>query len=114
MTISFLYDIPVVFNGLVVALNDGVVICLSLSTGERLWEEDMPAGGVTTVVDDYLVIWCNGEIRLAMATNKAYGEVALIKTLDAEEPDACTTPSYANSHFYLRNSSKIAAVKVSK
>lgn len=72
----------------------------------------MPAGGVTTVVDGHLVIWCNGEIRLAK--DQAYEEVALIKILDAEERRSCTMPSYANGHFYVRNLSKIAAVRVSK
>jgi len=59
------------------------------------------------------VLW-NHLIRLAKASDKAYEEVALIKILDAEERDSYTMPSYANGHFYVRNLSKIAAVKVSK
>jgi len=74
----------------------------------------MPAGGVTTVVDGHLVIWCNGEIRLVKASDKAYEEVALIKIVDGEERDSYTITSYANGHFYVRNLSKIAAVKISK
>ncbi len=70
------------------------------------------AKGALSVYRD-LVIWSNGEIRLAKASDNAYEEVARIKILDAEG-DSCTIPSYANGHFYVRNFSKIAAVKVSK
>ena len=112
--LNFLYDIPVVHNGLAFGFKDGIVTCLNLGTGERVWQERMPAAGVTTVVDGHLVIWCDGEIRLAKASDKAYEEVALIKILDAEERDSYTIPSYANGHFYVRDLSKIAAVKVSK
>ena len=113
--LNFLYDIPVVHNGLAFGFKggDGTVACLNLGTGERAWQERMPEGGVTTVVDGHLVIWSNGEIRLAKASDKGYEEIAMIKILDAEG-DSCTTPSYANGHFYVRNESKIAAVKVSK
>jgi outer membrane protein assembly factor BamB len=111
--LNFLYDIPVVHDGLAFGFKNGIVTCLNLGTGERAWQERMPAGGVTTVVDGHLVIWCNGEIRLVKASDKAYEEVALIKIVDGEERDSYTIPSYANGHFYVRNLTKIAAVKVS-
>ena len=110
-----MYDIPVVHNGLAFGFRDGgeIVTSLNLGTGERVWQERMPESGVTTLVDGHLVIWSNGEIRLAKATDKAYEEVARIKIMDSDG-DSCTVPSYARGHFYVRNVSKIAAVKISK
>ena len=92
----------------------GVITCVNLETGERAWQERMPASGVVSLVDGQLVIWCNGELRLAKVTRDAYEEVALTNVFDSEKEDSYTTPTYANGHFYLRNHSKIAAVKVSK
>ena len=74
----------------------------------------LPGSGVVSLVDGHLVIWCNGELRLSKATGKAYEEVALTKVFDSEKEYSYTIPSYADGHFYLRNHSKIAAVKVSK
>ncbi len=111
--LQFLYDIPVVHNDLAFGFKNKIVTSLNLRTGERAWQERMPAGGTTTVVDGHLVIWCNGEIRLAKVSGKAYEEVAVIKILDDEEGDSYTMPSYANGQFYVRNLDKIAAVEVS-
>ena len=87
-------------------------LCLDLETGERAWQQRMPGSGVVSFVDGHLVVWCNGELRLAHASRAGYEEVAVTSVFDNEKEYSYTTPTYANGRFYLRNHSQIAAVRV--
>lgn len=111
---EFLHDIPVIHDGLAFAFKGGFLTCLDLETGKRVWKERMHSSGATVLVDGHLVVWCDGKLRLAEASREAYEEAALIGIFAEGEEDSITMPSYARGHFYVRNSTRIAAVKVGR
>lgn len=112
--LQFGYDFPTIYQGHAYGskYGAGVISCLNLETGKRAWQARIPASGTTTLVNDFLVIWGGGELRLAKASPQAYEEVAQVKVFDTKERYSFTLPAYANRHFYVRNLSKIAAVGV--
>ncbi len=68
---------PVLHDGFVYGLDDGVLVCLDLATGERRWKSGRYGHGQTLLVGNRLIVQTeDGELVLVEASPAAHREIA--------------------------------------
>ncbi len=104
------YDVPVHYKGYLYGFKVGMLNCLKLETGEKMWSTREAGRGMAILVDGHLaIISRDGKFRVVRATEKGYEERA---SLQVWEKSGITEPAYDNGVFYLRNYTHMTAVKV--
>jgi outer membrane protein assembly factor BamB len=67
---------PVLHDGFVYGLDDGVLVCLELATGERRWKSGRYGHGQTLLVGNRLIVQTeDGELVLVEASPQAHREI---------------------------------------
>ncbi len=98
---------PVLRDGFVYGLDDGVLVCMDVSNGERKWKAGRYGHGQTLLVDDLLVVTTeDGEVVLVEATPEAHREVARLAVFDAK----MWNPAALAGKYLLVRSDKEAAL----
>ncbi len=105
--------VPVVTSGKVCGFRTDALTCIDAETGEKVWRDDDAGreGRGILLLDELLVVWdADGALRVLDPAGEAPREVARIETgLD----NGYAALSYAAGRVFLRNATKIAAVRVS-
>ncbi len=82
-------------------LDDGILVSVSVETGERAWKRGRYGHGQTLLVDDLLVILSEkGEVALVEATPKTYNELGRFQAIEGR---TWNTPALAGRHLLVRN-----------
>jgi outer membrane protein assembly factor BamB len=88
-------------NGFLYGLDDGMLACVEISTGERKWKEGRYGSGQSLLVDDLALIQCEtGDVVLANATpdnGKELGRIAALKS------KTWNHPTLAGRYLLVRN-----------
>jgi outer membrane protein assembly factor BamB len=91
----------IVTGDFVYGLDDGVLVCLDASTGERTWKGDRYGHGQLLLVDNLLLVQCeSGEIALLDVTPEEPRELSRFRALDSRVWNA---PALSGPYLLVRN-----------
>jgi outer membrane protein assembly factor BamB len=105
------FNSSVLHNGHIYGLDEGILSCLDVNTGERKWKDGRYGYGQVLLAGGHLIITTEeGEIALVKASPSGYTEVARFPALQGQ---TWNYPALANGRLLVRNSSQMAAYDIS-
>ena len=94
----------------VFGLDDGVLTCLDVSTGKRMWRDGRYGFGEVLLVDDLLIVQTEpGDIALVDATPDRWHEIGTFKALDGK---AWSCPALSGHYLLVRNDHQAACFEL--
>lgn len=100
----------VMHDGHVYGLSDGILQCIELATGNRVWKGARYGHGQILGVRDHLIVQQeDGEVALVEATPEAFREIAQIAALDGK---TWNNPSLYGNLLLVRNSEQAACFEL--
>ncbi|HZM02607.1 MAG TPA: PQQ-binding-like beta-propeller repeat protein [Candidatus Saccharimonadales bacterium] len=89
------------WNGFLYGLDDGLLACVEISTGERKWKDGRYGSGQTLLVDDLILIQSEqGDVALAEAKPDSFNELGRIAALHNK---TWNQPTLAGRYLLVRN-----------
>jgi outer membrane protein assembly factor BamB len=106
------FNSSVFHNGYIYGLDEGILVCLDVNTGERKWKEGRFGFGQVILASGHLIVTQGdtGEVALIKATPDKYTEVARFAALEGR---TWNYPAIADGRLLVRNSSEMAAYDIS-
>ncbi|HZG52757.1 MAG TPA: PQQ-binding-like beta-propeller repeat protein [Pyrinomonadaceae bacterium] len=106
------FNSPVVHNGHAYGLDEGILTCLDLATGERKWKGGRYGYGQVLLAGNHLIVTTDaGEIALVKADPAGYAEAAKFAALAGK---TWNVPALANGRLLVRNGSEMAAYNLAE
>ncbi|HEV7903296.1 MAG TPA: PQQ-binding-like beta-propeller repeat protein [Pyrinomonadaceae bacterium] len=106
------FNSPVVHNGHVYGLDEGILTCVDLATGERKWKGGRYGYGQVLLASNHLIVTTDaGDLVLVKADPSAYTEVARFNALSGK---TWNVPALANGRLLVRNGNEMAAYNLSE
>lgn len=104
------FNSPVYHDGYVYGLDEGILTCLDVQTGERKWKGGRYGYGQVLLANGHLIVTTEeGEVVLVRATPEALTEVARFKAVEGK---TWNVPAIADGRLLIRNASEMAAFKL--
>jgi len=105
------FNSSVLHNGYIYGLDEGILVCLDVNTGERKWKEGRYGYGQVLLAGGHLIVTSDqGEIALVKASPDKYTEVARFTALQGQ---TWNYPAIASGKLLVRNSNEMAAYDIS-
>jgi outer membrane protein assembly factor BamB len=105
------FNSSVLHNGHIYGLDEGILSCLDVNTGERKWKDGRYGYGQVLLAGGHLIITTDkGEVALVKASPSGFTEVARFPALQGQ---TWNYPALANGRLLVRNSSEMAAYDIS-
>ena len=105
------FNSSVLHNGYIYGLDEGILVCLDVNTGERKWKEGRYGYGQVLLAGGHLIVTSDqGEIALVKASPDKYTEVARFSALQGQ---TWNYPAIASGKLLVRNSNEMAAYDIS-
>lgn len=105
------FNSSVLHNGYVYGLDEGILVCLDVNTGERKWKDGRYGYGQLILAGNHLIVSSDkGEIALVKASPDGYSEVARFPALEGQ---TWNYPAIAGGRLLVRNSNQMAAYDIS-
>jgi outer membrane protein assembly factor BamB len=106
------FNSSVLHNGFVYGLDEGILVCLDVNTGERKWKEGRYGYGQVVLASGHLIITdgSTGDVALVKASPDKYTEVARFSALKGQ---TWNYPALAGGRLLVRNSNEMAAYDLS-
>ena len=106
------FNSSVLHNGYVYGLDEGILVCLDVNTGERKWKEGRYGYGQVVLASGHLIVTDGntGDVALVKATPDKYTEVARFPALKGQ---IWNHPALAGGRLLVRNSTEMAAYDIS-
>lgn len=106
------FNSSVLHNGYVYGLDEGILVCLDVNTGERKWKEGRFGYGQVILANGHLIVTQGdtGEVALIKASPDKYTEIARFGALQGR---TWNYPAIADGRLLVRNSSEMAAFDIS-
>lgn len=106
------FNSSVLHNGYVYGLDEGILTCLDVNTGERKWKEGRFGYGQVLLASGHLIITSDtGELALVKASPDKYTEVARFAALQGK---TWNYPAIADGRLLVRNANEMAAYDISR
>ena len=105
------FNSSVLHNGYIYGLDEGIMVCLDVNTGERKWKEGRFGYGQIILTNGHLIVTSDqGEVALLRATPEKYTEVARFSAVQGQ---TWNYPAIASGRLLVRNSNEMAAYDIS-
>src|ERR1043165_4647648 len=105
------FNSSVLYNGYINGLDEGIMVCLDVNTGERKWKEGRFGYGQIILANGHLIVTSDqGEVALLKATPDKYTEVARFAALQGQ---TWNYPAIASGRLLIRNSNEMVAYDIS-
>jgi outer membrane protein assembly factor BamB len=105
------FNSSVLHNGYIYGLDEGILVCLDVNTGERKWKDGRYGYGQVILAGDHLIVTSHeGEVALVKASPDKYTEVARFPALEGQ---TWNYPAIAEGKLFVRNSKEMAAYNIS-
>jgi outer membrane protein assembly factor BamB len=105
------FNSSVLYNGYVYGLDEGILVCLDVNTGERKWKNGRYGYGQIILAGDHLIVTSDqGDVALVNATPSQYTEVARFPAVKGQ---TWNYPAIAGGRLLVRNSSEMVAYDIS-
>jgi outer membrane protein assembly factor BamB len=104
------FNSSVLHNGYVYGLDEGILTCLDVNTGEKKWKGGRFGYGQVIVASGHLIVMSDtGELALVKASPAEYSEVARFPALQGQ---TWNYPAIAGGRLFVRNANEMAAYKI--
>jgi outer membrane protein assembly factor BamB len=105
------FNSSVLHNGYVYGLDEGILVCLDVSTGERKWKDGRYGYGQVILAGDHLIVTSDqGDVALVKASPDKYTEVTRFSAMQGQ---MWNYPAIASGKLLVRNSNEMAAYDIS-
>ena len=105
------FNSSVLHNGYIYGLDEGILVCLDVNTGERKWKDGRYGYGQIILAGNHLIVSSDkGEIALVKASPDGYNEVTRFPALSGQ---MWNYPAIASGRLLVRNSNEMAAYDIS-
>jgi outer membrane protein assembly factor BamB len=102
------YSNPILYEGHVYGLDNGILACVRLTDGKRTWKGGRYGHGQMLLRGSVFVILSEkGEIAMVEANPEEYHELGKIQALD--DFKTWNNPALVGNRLYVRNHVKMAA-----
>ena len=104
------FNSSVLHEGHVYGLDEGILTCLDVNTGERKWKGGRYGYGQVILASGHLIVSSDaGELALVKATPQQYAEVARFPALEGK---TWNYPAVAGGRLFVRNATQMAAYNI--
>src|SRR6267143_3244298 len=104
------FNSSVLHEGFVYGLDEGILTCLDVNTGERKWKGGRYGYGQVLLASGHLIVMSDtGELALVKATPAEYTEVARFSALEGK---TWNYPAIASGRLFVRNATQMAAYNI--
>lgn len=104
------FNSSVLHDGFVYGLDEGILTCLDVKTGERKWKGGRYGYGQVLVASGHLIVMSDtGELALVKATPGEYSEIARFAALEGQ---TWNYPAIAGGRLFVRNATTMAAYNI--
>jgi outer membrane protein assembly factor BamB len=106
------FQSSVLLNGYVYGLDEGILTCLDVNTGERKWKGGRYGYGQLVLASGHLIIISEtGQLVLVKATPEKHEEITQIQALQGR---SWNVPSIANGKLLIRNTTEMACYNLTQ
>src|SRR5262249_42830452 len=99
------FNSSVLYNGYIYGLDEGILSCVDVNTGERKWKEGRYGYGQVLLAGGHLIVTSDqGEVALVKASPSGYTEVARFSALQGQ---TWNYPAIASGRLLVRNSNEM-------
>ncbi len=104
------FNSSVIHNGYAYGLDEGILACVDVATGERKWKGGRYGFGQLIFASDHLIVISEqGELALVKATPDKYEEVAKFQAIEGK---TWNYPAIANGKLLVRNGNEMACFNI--
>jgi outer membrane protein assembly factor BamB len=104
------FNSSVLHEGFVYGLDEGILTCLNVETGERKWKGGRYGYGQLLLASGHLIVLTDdGELVLVRATPEKHEEVAKFPALEGK---CWNYPALANGRLLVRNANEMACYDI--
>jgi outer membrane protein assembly factor BamB len=105
------FNSSVLHNGYIYGLDEGILTCLDVMSGERKWKGGRYGYGQVILASGYLIVTTEtGEIALVRAAPDQYTEVAKFSALEGK---TWNNPAISQGRLLVRNATQMACYNLS-
>lgn len=106
------FQSSVLLNGFIYGLDEGILTCLDVNTGERKWKGGRYGYGQVIAASNHLIITAeDGRLVLVKATPEKHDEVIEIQALQGR---SWNVPAIANGKLLIRNATDMAMYNIAQ
>lgn len=106
------FQSSVLLNGYIYGLDEGILSCIDVNTGERKWKSGRYGYGQLVLANGHLIIIAeDGRLVLVRATPEKHEELTQIQALQGR---SWNVPTIANGKLLIRNGSDMACFNLSQ
>jgi len=104
------FNSSVLHDGHVYGLDEGILTCLDVKTGERKWKGGRYGYGQVILASGHLIVMSHtGELALVKATPSEYTEIAKFAALEGQ---TWNYPAIADGKLFVRNAKEMAVFRI--
>jgi len=105
------FNSSVLYEGYVYGLDEGILACVDVKTGDRKWKGGRYGYGQVILASGHLIVTSDtGELALVKATPDQYTEVARFSALEGK---TWNYPAISNGRLLVRNQTQMACFDIS-